>query len=85
MELVEDGGPVGDRRKQPVEVVFVDTLGKKATIARSSRALGPSFSNVGEASESSMVAARLSLCFVRSTPVRRFSHSLVNRSLFQLF
>jgi hypothetical protein len=53
--------------------------GKKAMTPRSSRASGPSSRNIGEASESSIVAARLLECCAWSTPVRCLSHSLVSR------
>ena len=59
--------------------------GKNATTPRSARASGPSYWNRGEASDSLIVAARLSFCWVCSTLVRRFSHSRVNRLMSHLF
>ena len=59
--------------------------GKKATIVRSSRASDPSSLNIGDLSDSSMVAESVFLCCVCNRPVRRPSHSLVSRSTPHLF
>src|SRR5882757_356044 len=53
--------------------------GKKAMTPRRSRALDPSWRNVGEASKSPTAAVRLWLCIVSSTLVRHHSHSSPNR------
>ena len=59
--------------------------GKKATIARSSRASEPSSLNIGDLSNSSMVAESVFLCCVCNRLVRRPSRSLVSRLTPQLF
>ena len=46
--MIQDGGSIRDGREQPFEVVLVNTLKEK--------------SDMGEASETSMVVARLLLC-----------------------
>ena len=55
--------------------------GKNAATPRSPRTSGPSSRNMEEASESSIAAARLLLCSVCSTFVRRLSHSLLSQSV----
>jgi hypothetical protein len=59
--LVEDVLSVGDGGEKPVEVFLVYALWEESDNSEEVARIGPSLRNVGEASESSMVAARLSL------------------------
>jgi hypothetical protein len=60
-ELGEDLLSVGDGGEKPVEVFLVDALWEESDNPEEVARVGSELRNVGEASESSMVAARLSL------------------------